>query len=441
MIIFLRTRDGKPQPEWDTINVNTLVAIFTMLLRAAMLFIIAEVIGQAKWLWMSTPRPLRHIEYFDNAGRGALGSIRFLFLTWKPVLTVLGALIVVTSYAVGPFAQQAVKTFACEIPSAGVARISVADWVGQVDSNEPVGTRTMSYSWLSPTMRTIAINGLLGSSQNSPQDLFQCDSSNCTFRETMNVTHSSVGICSKCLDVRSELQEYPDLWDLTEYGMGIVDNNGSVYKFHNDSGFSINSRYRPKALNMETQKTDDYDTWTFDFKSGTPKTSILTLSTAGCSLRGNGSLLQDGLPNPFDDMATAITNRMRTYGQTWAQASRSYAEGSSSRTSVCIRMDWPWLLYPAGLLALTSTLLATAVVQSCRDRGKRPVWKSRILPLLFYGISRDEAQDLRHDTPVDEGIPLLQLAEIEKLADKTVARFCSDRQRIGFVVEGHAAPN
>ncbi|KAK1641180.1 hypothetical protein BDP81DRAFT_390463 [Colletotrichum phormii] len=146
-----------------------------------MLFVIAEVVGQAKWSWMAVPRPLRHVERFDNAGRGAWGSLKFLLFIPKQSATVIGALVVIASYATGPLSQQAVKTYPCEVSSKGVARISVAERATNVDSPRAIG-------FLSPQMSTVAINGLLGIPPDVSQ-LFQCDSGNCVFEAMSGITH------------------------------------------------------------------------------------------------------------------------------------------------------------------------------------------------------------------------------------------------------------
>lgn len=63
------------------------------------------------------------------------------------------------------------------------------------------------------------------------------------------------------------------------------------------------------------------------------------------------------------------------------------------------------------------------------------MWKSTILPFLFYSLNmnRDEDQDQRDKNGMD--VPLLQLKELETLADKTVARFSADAAAPGFIVE------
>ncbi|KAK2023243.1 hypothetical protein LX32DRAFT_708586 [Colletotrichum zoysiae] len=260
-VILLMAVNEKPQPAWAyVVNINTLVAIFTTLLRAAVLLIVAEVMGQAKWSWMASPRPLRHVEQFDNAGKGAWGSLKFLLNTWKPTPTMLGALVVIASYAIGPLSQQAVKTFPCEIQTEGVARISIAERIPILDVNPD------SVGYISGEMSTVAITGLLGMLPDSSQ-LFDCDSGNCTFESNSGVTHSSVGVCSQCADVRSELHEYGDS------ETKVWDRYSSTYRFHDNTSFGIETAVEPTLYNVTTL---------FD-----GQTSFLTLTAARCVAKVN----------------------------------------------------------------------------------------------------------------------------------------------------------
>ncbi|KAF4429783.1 hypothetical protein CGGC5_v002773 [Colletotrichum fructicola Nara gc5] len=85
IVILLSTHNGQVQPDFvDQVSINTLVAIFSTVLRASVLFIVTEVIGEMKWQWMESPRSLRDMEYFTNAGTGPWGSLKFLFFSWKP---------------------------------------------------------------------------------------------------------------------------------------------------------------------------------------------------------------------------------------------------------------------------------------------------------------------------------------------------------------------
>ncbi|KAK2729537.1 hypothetical protein CKAH01_02511 [Colletotrichum kahawae] len=625
MTILLKVSDGKPQPQFAySINLTTAIAIFTTLLRAAMVFVIAEVIGQCKWLWMDQPRPLRHIEHFDNAGRGIWGSSRLLFLTLKPKLTVLASLIVITSYAVGPFVQQAVKTYPCTIDGKGIARISVAHRVIRSDAYigaqvGGAGDRAVIKNLrVAPELQMTALNGLLADTPTGSVNLFQCDSGNCTFPPRgPGVTHTSLGLCSTCTDVRSKLLESRHISNFSHVREADRD-----YRFDNRSDFGISTFFKSGIFNMTTERTNPYST-TEDYENA--ETSILSFTAKGCArttdpedgslardcehnydnmpglfpdfdivaancslhpclrrynanvvngvlneklvstaavgaanisyvqanvaddvrnthvfrnfsyvamnepciikdiwydssnisqaprdgvdwtswgtgdtlhdapseclvlmdpteflgirqfflqtLKGScvkttsgsnrpTSSLEDGrisceggfwvdaffnsgnatfddISTAFDNMATALTNRMRAKGREFLTEARSFTNGTSVEMSICMRVDWPWLVYPGVLLVLTSILLGVTYAQSCRDRGRRPIWKSSILPLLFYGAETQQPNlDKQRDSlDARQALPLMQLAELEAIADTTKARFCSGRDVAGFVVD------
>jgi len=84
IFITLARFDGREVPNWPvSLNLNSLVAIYATVLRALLLFAIAGILSQEKWYWLSRPRPLRNLDDFDLASRGAWGSARLL-----PVLPV-----------------------------------------------------------------------------------------------------------------------------------------------------------------------------------------------------------------------------------------------------------------------------------------------------------------------------------------------------------------
>lgn len=147
---------------------------------------------------------------------------------------------------------------------------------------------------------------------------------------------------------------------------------------------------------------------------------------------GNATL--ESISAAFDGMATGYTDFMRNNWED-ERNDRCNVVGTTYKSVVCIRADWPWLVYPGVLLVSTTVVLVTAVISSMRDKGKRPVWKSTIFPFLFYNLKmiRDENQDQPDENGMD--VPLLQLKELETLADKTVARFIADAAAPGFIVE------
>lgn len=96
IIIVLVHYNRKPSPSWPyQITLNTLVSVFSTLLKAMMMFAVAECeflfrnqglvtdtnqgISQLKWIWFKKPRSLTDLTVFENASRGPWGSICLLF--------------------------------------------------------------------------------------------------------------------------------------------------------------------------------------------------------------------------------------------------------------------------------------------------------------------------------------------------------------------------
>ncbi|KAK2764807.1 hypothetical protein CKAH01_15746 [Colletotrichum kahawae] len=208
MLIFfvLAYHNWRPEPSFASIiSINALVAVLATILRAGVLFVMFEVIGQSKWLWMSDPQSLRHVERLVNAGSGPWGSLMFLFhsINTKPRrLTFFSMFVVMAASVIGPFTQQASGTFSCSVMVNGTAKVFVAhNFSGKI----------------TPETRAAAIYGLTQRGQGSfrTSQLFECPSitgaPNCTFG-----THSSIGMCSGCFDATAHLKEV-DLGDATSY--------------------------------------------------------------------------------------------------------------------------------------------------------------------------------------------------------------------------------
>ena len=105
--VLLATRKDKDQPDWPSLlNINSLSSILTTVFRAALLFPVAEGIGELKWIHFSTPQPLRDIDRWDAASRGPWGALRLALKRPGNLLTLLGTCIIVLSIAINPFAQQ-----------------------------------------------------------------------------------------------------------------------------------------------------------------------------------------------------------------------------------------------------------------------------------------------------------------------------------------------
>ncbi|KAI7775559.1 hypothetical protein LA080_006570 [Diaporthe eres] len=86
----------------------------------------------------------------------------------------------------------------------------------------------------------------------------------------------------------------------------------------------------------------------------------------------------------------SLTAQLRTIGEDW-DGNKTMAIGTSYETAVCIQFRWEWLLYPLAVVLGTLILLLAIISSSgSSGRNREVIWKSSILPLLFYGLEDGE---------------------------------------------------
>jgi len=115
------------------------------------------------------------------------------------MIAFLAAVTTIISIAIGPFAQQAVKTTLCEVSNPDQeARVPIAH---MLPGNETFPV--IQVQQLNPFTKTAVLGGLtLPASTTSAATLnSQCDTGNCTFPSLNGVTYSSMALCSTCEDV------------------------------------------------------------------------------------------------------------------------------------------------------------------------------------------------------------------------------------------------
>lgn len=107
---------GKPIPQWPfKISINSLLSIYTLVLKTAIGLILTSCIGQLQWTWFSKTRPLTDMLYFDNATRGPAGAVSLIWRQrFRRPLTVLGCVIAVLAAVVDPFVQQLIRPVDCK---------------------------------------------------------------------------------------------------------------------------------------------------------------------------------------------------------------------------------------------------------------------------------------------------------------------------------------
>lgn len=76
LVTLLAIFDGRSVWDWKSITLNTVVSTISLLLRALLLYPMAEAIGQWKWiLFERSERSLIDFERIDLASRGPLGGL------------------------------------------------------------------------------------------------------------------------------------------------------------------------------------------------------------------------------------------------------------------------------------------------------------------------------------------------------------------------------
>lgn len=90
----------------------------------------------------------------------------------------------------------------------------------------------------------------------------------------------------------------------------------------------------------------------------------------------------------MDDLAEGLTTQLRTIGSD-IDGKPSVVYGTAYQTEVCTRFVWQWLFFPGAVTLATTFALLAVTVSSGSDSRSIVSWKTSVLPLLFYGLSRD----------------------------------------------------
>ncbi|MCJ1467733.1 hypothetical protein MMC07_006358 [Pseudocyphellaria aurata] len=198
-ITLVLHRAGPLPQQTSMISINSLIAIFTVILKASLLMPVAEGIGQLKWHWFHKPRSLIDLNRVDAASRGPWGSF-LLFTTYRYPLAALGAFITVVALAIEPFSQQVLQYYECLQPLPGsIASIAKTNNYTAADAD---WYAPGSIQGLENSMAAALYIGLIQPPVNSTSSiLFQCPAGNCTFPAATGATHSSLAMCSYCTDI------------------------------------------------------------------------------------------------------------------------------------------------------------------------------------------------------------------------------------------------
>lgn len=109
MLILLLVYRNRALPELSMgLTFNAIISVLITAAKMAMLSAVSSAMGQIKWKWFwQNGSPLRNLDLFDEASRGGpLGAIYFLArIKWSSTAAI-GAIVLLLSLAMDPFAQQ-----------------------------------------------------------------------------------------------------------------------------------------------------------------------------------------------------------------------------------------------------------------------------------------------------------------------------------------------
>ncbi|CAG9940973.1 unnamed protein product [Clonostachys rosea f. rosea IK726] len=202
--------NGKSLPNWPlAITLNTLVAFLTISSKAALTVPVSVAISQAQWNWFQQERPLYDFHIFDQASRGAWGSLVFLKRIHFKHFASIGAFLMVVSLFTSPITQLAISYPIRSIVVEGIANVGTV----------PLIFFTRESFHLS-VMRALVLSTALDTDQFStpiePKGA-SCSTGNCTFD-----TYASLGVCLKTANISSQLH-IEQLQDDEPTGIGLYD--------------------------------------------------------------------------------------------------------------------------------------------------------------------------------------------------------------------------
>lgn len=199
LIAFLKYVDGTPYADWQyRISPNASISLIITVAKAATFASVSSCLSQLKWNQFQTPRPLYQMQVLDMASRGPWGSFEVLW-TITPGLATVGALLMISSVAVDPLAQQVLSFPERMVPAlneTAYAQAAHEYWPRWTEGSNP---DRPSMLFLSPKMQMAILNGL--GYPNYPSEPV-CTTANCEYPDFI-----SMGVCSRCENVTAKANQ------------------------------------------------------------------------------------------------------------------------------------------------------------------------------------------------------------------------------------------
>lgn len=503
IVALLLVYNNRPQSDWSgSISLNSLVALLTTVAKLGFVSANTAALGQLRWNWYSSPRPLGDWVTFDQASRGSpSGSASLMWKIRGLHLAPIGAFVSLAAIFFSSLTQQALVF----VQDSGTTQAQENAILSRSFSYSAETTRPFSVVDGSPTtfiapsntkmLAAVAFVAFNASSNVEPGfglgttcstgtclfDVFsslaacsQCDeldevidtdcsSGTCVYRYTSNNTLSESATLrtGNVLNTTNNEPIYTTLNVSSTTGLGDdfgVFNYISLFTNYTSSPTSNN-------INLASGNTSAtrchislcVKTFNASILNGTYQETVLNqtlLSSANLTLNGtimelpiplgnlpanatlfispgsleilgrsiqtfysgavviapgqgdgaiNTSMLSSygfgytsnslqglfnnntvNLTSAAENTATTITNILRSQGPP-----EDLLYGKAYLTQSYLRVNWAWIIYPAGLEFLVAVFLAATILKT-RNSGVQNTWKSSPLALLFHGLEGSE---------------------------------------------------
>lgn len=201
LIGFLKYVDGKLYDDWEyRVSPNAVASVIVTIAKAAMLIPVSACLSQLKWNQSQhpNPTPLYHMQILDQASRGPWGSLE-IFWRLRPGLATVGAVLMILSVAIDPFAQQILSFPSNRLLAPNETAYTQTThqywprWATSVLNNVQ---NELSVSEVEPRMQVAIFSGL---SQTNNRLEPICSSGSCDYDDFI-----TLGICSECEDVTAK---------------------------------------------------------------------------------------------------------------------------------------------------------------------------------------------------------------------------------------------
>ncbi|KAI0413495.1 hypothetical protein F5X98DRAFT_390795 [Xylaria grammica] len=418
VVLTLSLHQDQPLPEWPFgITINALISFLSSLSTSTLVVVISSIIGQRSWTTLaSAERPLRQLELYDDASRGAMGCFLLLLQNRWNVTSIAG-LVVIASLATGNLSDTLTRnsllsrptcsTGNCTYPdfdslaicsacanvtnqlsmSRGLSRYnsSVPQWTlpnrfaVDVDPNSLSRTVVKTGGSYDPlTLETgLPIVNITAVQPCEKSDLTSCGATaqECTLYWCLNRYKSSV--------VQGLL--YEDIMDTVKYGFttnaNLLENDTYVFQTNYTS------------LAQETTTKFNVSKWgsaSFtDLIAETLTQEVFWWGANGTDAIEAVASLDSTFPSvpldmspTFEALALSLTSAVRSYSHD--EMSLQQVSGQALQAIPRLRVRWEWITLPFALQIISLLLLCYTVVKTSLKR--RPVWKSSFLATVFFGV-------------------------------------------------------